>query len=321
MKRRTLQIFAFIVIALFTYKTVNHPFPSDISGHIVNDFEQVSKKQDPLMLEVMEKASAFEVSPQDAKIDKVWKAQPGLNGLKVDVEASYKKMKKTGMFDEAKLVFEQVPPKVHLADLPPSPIYRGHPEKQMVAFLINVAWGNDHIPGMLETLKKHDVKATFFLEGRWVKENPSMAKMIIDAGHEVGNHSYTHPNMKTLGSSAVRDQLMKTNEVIEAISGNKVEWFAPPSGSYRDEVVSIAHELNLKTIMWSVDTIDWQKPAPDVLVNRVMKKIHPGAMILMHPTPSTEQSLETMIVSIKEKGLELGSVTALLDEERIIHHN
>ncbi|CAG9619664.1 polysaccharide deacetylase family protein [Sutcliffiella rhizosphaerae] len=321
MKRTTFQLLAFIMIAFFTYKTVSPPFPGDIASIFADDLEIVSKNQDALMTEIRTKAPEYEAEPQDAKIDKIWKAQPGLNGLRVNIEKSYESMKENGEFDEKKLILEQIPPNVHLSDLPPSPIYRGHPEKEMAAFLINVAWGNEHIPGMLETLKKHNVKATFFLEGRWVKENPSMAKMIIDAGHEVGNHSYTHPNMKTLGSNAVRDQLLKTNEVIEAISGNKVVWFAPPSGSYRDEVVSIAHELHMGTIMWSVDTIDWQRPEPDVLINRVVSKIHPGAMVLMHPTPSTEKSLESLITSIKEKGLELGSVSSLLSEERVIHLN
>lgn len=321
MKRTLLQLAAFTIVAFFTYKTVSHPNPEEITRSLSLNLSEVSKQKDALYSEIEEKAQEYEVAPQDARVDKVWKAQPGLNGLKVNVGKSYENMKKNGVFDEKKLVMDQVAPKVHLNDLPPSPVYRGHTEKQMATFLINVAWGNEHIPGMLETLKKHGVQATFFLEGRWVKENPSMAKMIVDAGHEVGNHSYTHPNMKTLGADAVREQLVKTNEVIEAITGNNVEWFAPPSGSYRDEVVTIAHELELGTIMWSVDTIDWQKPSPDVLINRVMGKIHPGAMILMHPTPSTAKALETLIISIKEKGLELGSVSSLLSEERITHHH
>ncbi|WP_139364899.1 polysaccharide deacetylase family protein [Sutcliffiella halmapala] len=321
MKRRTFQFIAFIIVAFFTYKTVSHPNPEDLNTVLSINIMETSKQKSELYAEISEKAADYEVAPQDAIIDKVWKAQPGLNGLKVDIQKSYENMKKNGVFDEKKLILEQTPPNVHLEDLPPSPVYRGHPDKQMAAFLINVAWGNEHIPGMLETLKKHGVQATFFLEGRWVKENPSIAKMIVEAGHEVGNHSYTHPNMKTLGSGAVREQLVKTNEVIEAITGNNVTWFAPPSGSYRDEVVEIAHELQLGTIMWSVDTIDWQKPEPAVLINRVMEKIHPGAMVLMHPTLSTAQSLDSLITSIKDKGLELGTVSSLLSEERIVNHH
>ncbi len=268
-------------------------------------------------MEIQTKAKRYEIPPQDAVIDRVWKAIPGYNGLKVNVEASYQNMKKDGTFDKRKLVYEQISPKVHLKDLPPEAIYRGHPEKPMVTFLVNVAWGNEYIPKMLEVLKKYNVQATFFLEGRWVKNYPDMAKMIADAGQEIGNHSYSHPDLKTMSNEAIRRELKKTNEVIEATTGVKCKWFAPPSGSYRDDVVKIAHDLKMGTIMWSVDTIDWQKPSPSVIVERVTSKLHPGAIILMHPTLSTAEALEPLIKAIKQK-YEIGNVSMLLDEKRIV---
>ncbi|WP_044894051.1 polysaccharide deacetylase family protein [Bacillus alveayuensis] len=295
-----------------------NPWIDGYVHHLQHASIEAAKQKDKLYLEIEKKAKKYEIPAQDAKIDKVWKAIPGYNGLKVDVDASYKNMKKLGTFNEQMLVYKQIPPKVHLADLPPEAIYRGHPEKPMVAFLINVAWGNEYIPNMLETLKKHDVKATFFLEGRWVKNNPDMAKMIVDAGHEVGNHSYSHPDLKVMSNQAIYEQLIKTNEVIEATTGVKCKWFAPPGGSYRDDVVKIAHKLQMGTIMWSVDTIDWQKPSPSVIVERVMSNVHPGAMVLMHPTASTAQALDSLIVAIKKKEYEISNVSTLLDEERIV---
>ncbi|WP_409978353.1 polysaccharide deacetylase family protein [Anoxybacteroides tepidamans] len=278
---------------------------------------EASKASDKLYMEIQTKAKQYEIPPQNAVVDRVWKAIPGYNGLKVNVEASYKNMKKDGIFDERKLVYQQVPPAVHLEDLPPAAIYRGNPEKPMVAFLINVAWGNEYIPKMLEILKKYHVQATFFLEGRWVKNYPDMAKMIVDAGQEIGNHSYSHPDLKTMSNEAIRRELEKTNEVIEATTGVKCKWFAPPSGSYRDDVVKIAYDLRMRTIMWSVDTIDWQKPSPSVIVERVTSKLHPGAMILMHPTLSTAEALEPLIIAIQQK-YEIGNVSMLLDEKRIV---
>jgi len=271
-----------------------------------------------LYQEIQNRAKEYEIAPTDAKIDKVWKAMPGYNGLKVDIQASYEKMKKDGVFNPKKLVMKQIPPNVHLEDLPPSPIYKGHPEKPMVAILVNVAWGNEYLSEMLATLKKHNVYGTFFLEGRWVKENPELAKMIVTGGHEIGNHSYSHPDMKTLSSQKIRSELKKTNEVIKATTEKDVQLFAPPSGSFRDEVVKIAHEMNMKTIMWSVDTIDWKKPSPQVLLNRVMSKVHPGAMILMHPTESSSKALDQLILDIKKKGFQFGKVSELLDEKRIV---
>ncbi|MGG4546545.1 polysaccharide deacetylase family protein [Rossellomorea marisflavi] len=310
-------LIALPVIAILTLAAVQNPLTNQYVAHLKGQSVTATSNKSDLMQQIEQKASK-EIKPQDAVIDPVWKATPGYNGLDLDIEASYKQMKKTGTFDDDKLVWKQLEPSKHLEDLPPSPVYRGNPEKPMAAFIINVAWGNEYIPDILETLKKHQVYATFFLEGRWVKNNPKLAKMIVEAGHEVGNHSYSHPDMKSLQTSKVRDELKRTNDIIEVTTGEKVKWFAPPSGSYRDEVVEIADEMDMRTIMWSVDTIDWQKPSPDVLIDRVMGKMHKGAIVLMHPTASTANALNALIVQVKEKELRLGTVSSLVKEERIL---
>ncbi|MGX1264596.1 putative sporulation protein (polysaccharide deacetylase family) [Rossellomorea marisflavi] len=310
-------LIAIPVIAILTLAAVQNPLTNQYVAHLKGQSVTATSNNSNLMQQIEEKASTG-IKPQDAVIDPVWKATPGYNGLDLDIDASYKQMKKTGTFDDDKLVWKQLKPSKHLEDLPPSPVYRGNPDKPMAAFIINVAWGNEYIPDMLETLKKHQVYATFFLEGRWVKNNPKLARMIVEAGHEVGNHSYSHPDMKSLQTSKVRDELKRTNDIIEVTTGEKVKWFAPPSGSYRDEVVEIADEMDMRTIMWSVDTIDWQKPSPDVLIDRVMGKMHKGAIVLMHPTASTANALNALIVQVKEKEIRLGTVSSLVKEERIL---
>lgn len=306
------------VLLIAAWIIVNNPFSHTYVSGLKSGTLEVAGHKNSLMSEIEMKAIEYEVEPSDARKDPVWKVVPGYNGLKVDIKRSYSKMEKEGKFDPEKLVFKQVPPQVHLEDLPPMAIYKGHPEKPMVSFIINVAWGNEYLTGMLATLKKHNVTASFFLEGRWVKNNPSMAKMIADAGHEIGNHSFTHPNMKQLTAPKINEEIRRTNEVIEAVTGVQTKWFAPPSGSYKDEVVEIAAAHKLGTVMWSVDTIDWQKPTPDKLISRVMGKIHNGAMILMHPTESTAVSLDQLITQIKAKDLQIGTVSDLLSENRII---
>jgi probable sporulation protein (polysaccharide deacetylase family) len=314
MKKFSLMAF----LLLSAWFSVNNSLVDTYVATLKGNALTVGKQEDPLYQSIVKNASTYEIPPSNAKIDEVWKAIPAYNGITVDIEASYKNMKKIGTFNEKKLVYKQTEPSVHLNDLTPSPIYRGHPDKPMVSFIINVAWGNEYLPEMLATLKKHQVKASFFLEGRWVKNNPELAKMIVSAGHEVGNHSYTHPDMKRISAAQTRDQLLKTNEVIEAATGKKSIWFAPPSGSYRDETVTIAAEFKMKTVMWTVDTIDWQKPSPNQLINRVISKISNGSMVLMHPTESTAKSLDTLITLIEEKGLKIGTVSDLMSEERIM---
>ena len=102
-------------------------------------------QKDSLYNEIEMKADEYKIPSLDAKIDPIWKTIPGYNGLAVNIEDSYNKMKKTGQFNEKLLVFQQVKPSIHLNDLPPGPIYKGNPDKPMVSFIINVAWGNEYL--------------------------------------------------------------------------------------------------------------------------------------------------------------------------------
>ncbi|MBM4763918.1 polysaccharide deacetylase family protein [Bacillus sp. B15-48] len=316
------RIVTLVIILTCTWLIVNNPYTRHYITTLKMESVPVSgKEENTLYHEIESKAANYEVEPIDAKIDPVWKAIPGYNGLKVNVEESYKKMKDRNRFSEELLVYDEVKPKVHLRDLPPAAIYKGNPEKPMVSFIINVAWGNEYLSDMLATLKKHHITATFFLEGRWVKNHPELAKMIVEAGHEVGNHSFSHPDMKSLSSGRIHEEIKRTNEVIEATTGKRPHWFAPPSGSYKEEVAKVAAVHRLGTVMWSVDTIDWQKPSPEVLTQRVTSKLHNGAMILMHPTDSTTKALNGLITEIKARDLQIGPVSELLSEERIMNRD
>ncbi|MCY7818745.1 polysaccharide deacetylase family protein [Bacillus inaquosorum] len=318
MYKKFVPFAVFLFLFFVSFEMMKNPYALDYIGAMKKDTVTVTASKDPLYEELLQKAPEYEVKPQDARIDKVWKSIPGYNGLKVNIEKSYKKMKKHGEFRENDLVYSQVKPSVHLESLQPEPIYKGNPDKPMVAFLINVAWGNEYLEKMLPILQKHQVKATFFLEGNWVRNNEQLAKKIAEDGHEIGNHSYNHPDMSKLTTGRISEQLDKTNEQIEQTIGHKPKWFAPPSGSFRKAVVDIAAEKQMGTVMWTVDTIDWQKPAPSVLQTRVLSKIHNGAMILMHPTEPTAESLEALITKIKDKGYALGTVTELMDETRLL---
>ena len=311
------RIVSLLIVAVIAFFMVKTPFVDEYISMLKTEAIETSLTKDPLYYEIEERRMDYEVPAQDAKIDKVWKKMPGYNGLVVDLEASYKNMKEAGEFRENLLVFKQISPKIHLADLPPSPIYRGHPDKPMVALTVNVAWGNEYLSPILATLKKHKIHGTFFLEGRWAKENPELVKMIFDAGHEIGNHSYSHPDMKTLSREQAEQELKETNAIIQATIGHTPKFFAPPSGSYKEETVEIADSLGMETIMWTVDTIDWKNPSPSVIINRVTKQVHNGAIILMHPTESSAKALETLIVKLQGYGYAIGTVTELLDEKRI----
>lgn len=315
MKRSYLYLFLQISI-LVLLLSIFYKNPYFIISANNNVITQAAKQSDALLEEIIERADTYEIAPEDAYIDKVWKKTPGRNGKKVNIEKSYDNMKSDGKFDERKLVFDEVPPQISLSDLPPSPIYRGHPEKKMVALMINVSWGTEYIPSILKTLKEHQVKATFFIEGKWAKENKAIVEMIHEQNHLIGNHAYNHPDMARISQADMIKQLEDTNDIIEAIVDYRPKWFAPPSGSFNDTVVQVAHELEMETILWTVDTIDWKNPSVSVMINRVMKNIHPGATVLMHPTEPVSQGLDQLIEQIKLENYELHTIEALLSEHR-----
>jgi peptidoglycan-N-acetylglucosamine deacetylase len=318
-KKNVLHWSVVALIVGITAFSVHNPFTSTYIESIKAQSTAVSQMEsNSIYQQIKEKAKELNKPPQNAEIDPVWKATPGYNGLVVDMEESFKAMKKANKYDDKKLVVKQIEPTIHLKDLPASPIYRGNPEKPMVTLLVNVAWGNEHLPAILQTMKKYNVRSTFFLDGSWVKKNPTLAKMIREEGHEIGNHAYSHPDLKKMTNDRITEELKRTNEVIQATLDISPEWFAPPSGSYRNDVVQIAADLKMNTILWSVDTVDWRNPEPKAMVDKVLNKVHPGAMILMHPTSSTAAGIEEMIKGIKEKGFSIGTVSELMDEKRLL---
>lgn len=256
-------------------------------------------------------------APVNAKMDRVWQAIPGYNGVEVDVEATYRKAAATlGM--PVKYIYKQIPPQVSLDDLGPHPVYRGNPAKPVAAFMINVAWGNEYIGPMLNTLDREHVKATFFLDGSWLKKNPNIAREIQQRGHEIANHAYSHPNMSKVSRERAWLEISKTETLLKDTLGVQNKWFAPPSGDFNQQTVEIAANLGLKTVLWTLDTVDWKKPAPSAVVSKIEAAVEPGSLILMHPTASSAEALSGMIKAVRSKGLTLGTVSQTLSAERIM---
>ncbi|KWX75633.1 polysaccharide deacetylase family protein [Paenibacillus jilunlii] len=277
-----------------------------------------TETQDDLRTSIESKAAKLNSPPVDATVDRVWKAIPGYNGLEVDVEATYRNAKLKGPNAGLKLLYRQIKPKISLDDLGAQPIYRGNPAKPMVSLMINVAWGNPYIIPMLDILDQEKVKVTFFLDGSWLSRNKELAAEMLKRGHEMENHAYTHPNMSTLSRARATAEIQKTQNLLKESLGVTNIWFAPPSGDFDQETVDIAASLGLKTVLWTLDTVDWRNPSPDSIISKISSKAEPGTLILMHPTASSSQALLGMIRGIKAKGLQLGTVSQTLSAERVL---
>jgi len=272
---------------------------------------------DPLLEEIRRAAAERRIPPVDARVDPVWKAIPGLNGLEVDIDATYRMALASPLREPIRYVYREIPPRIELQALGPRPVYRGNPGKPAASFMINVAWGNAYIGPMLDILDREKVKATFFLDGSWLENNPELARTIAARGHEMSNHAYSHPAMSKLDKEAQRRQIEKTEELLKSVLGVRNRWFAPPSGDYNQTTVETAAELGLITVLWTVDTVDWRKPAPSAVVAKIARESGPGSLILMHPTASSQAALPGMIRELKRKGLTLGTVSETLSARRL----
>lgn len=273
--------------------------------------------QDELLLQQIKAAAVqLEQKPINARIDSVWKAIPGYNGIVVNVEETlqYAKILKGSAIP---FVYEEVPPDIKLDDLGAVPIYKGNPNKPIVAIMVNVAWGNEYIPEILKILEKEKITLTFFLDGSWLSRNIDLAKEIQDKGHELSNHAFSHKDMGNLSRQAAEQEIIKTEQLLKQHLHVNNQWFAPPSGHFSQQTVDIAYDLNLKTVLWTLDTIDWRNPDPDWIVRKVSAFVEPGTLILMHPTSAASQALPGMIEAIKQKGLHIGTVSDTLSESHI----
>ena len=136
------------------------------------------------------------------------------------------------------------------------PIYCVETDKKQVAISFDAAWGNDDTQQLIDILKEYDVPATFFVVGAWVDKYPESVKALNDAGHQIQNHSNTHPHLPQLSKTQMKDEIESCNKKIEAITGKCPTLLRPPYGDYDNALIEVMDELNMKTIQWDVDTID-----------------------------------------------------------------
>lgn len=264
-----------------------------------------------LTLEQADKA--YRRAAVDAHVDRVWHAIPGLHGWALDRNASLQKTK-AAHDGKLHLVWHDVVPAVRLADLPAEPIYKGPEADRSVCLMFNVSWGEAYIPQLLDTLQKEDVKATFFLDGDWVEKQPKLAREIAQAGHVVGSHGSGHPDFRKLTNEQLTRQMEHSRQVISRVVKRRVDLLAPPAGSYDQRTVSIARQQKMYTILWSDDSVDWMRPSPDRIVGRVMKNVHPGALILMHPTEQTVKALPELIDQLQKQNYAFRTVEDVVRE-------
>jgi len=194
------------------------------------------------------------------------------------------------------------------------PVYRGDPSKPYVSFAINVDWGQEVLPAMFDVLRDHDVKGTFFVTGRWARLYPDLVRQMVQAGHEVANHGMQHHHPKELGDWELTMLLLENHRLLTSLVGKPALLFAPPYGEVDRRIVQTARNLGYRTVMWTIDTIDWQEPSVETTMQRVLSKVQNGAIVLMHPKPNTVKALPGIIEGLRRQNFQIVPVGKLLEE-------
>jgi len=166
---------------------------------------------------------------------------------------------------------------------------------------------------ILKTLSEYKARATFFVIGQQVAQYPEIIKETARLGHEVGNHGWAHVNLTKSGLKRVEAELNATQEVVFRITAIAPRVFRPPYGSFDARVLSLAEKMGLATILWSVDPVDWRDPSPQVIAGRILGKVSPGDIVLLHDNHrNTMLALPIIMEGLERKGLRCVTVSELI---------
>ncbi len=194
------------------------------------------------------------------------------------------------------------------------PIYSVETDEKAVALTFDAAWGADKTLGILDTIEKKDARATFFVVGFWAdKYRQELKKLAASDRIEIGTHSATHPYMSKLSKKQMDLELSTSRELIESVSGRKVDLFRPPYGDYSDSLLNVCDDMGLYAIQWDVDTLDWKGLNRDQIASRVLSNARNGSIILMHNDGAhTLEALPAIIDGLRARGFTFKTVGELI---------
>lgn len=200
------------------------------------------------------------------------------------------------------------------------PIYSVSIEEKVAAITFDINWAKEeNLYTILDILDKYNTKATFFIMGAWVNqndENVEKLKAIVERGHEIGNHSYLHPNFTKIGEEQIKEELRKTNEIIEKLTKVKPVLFRFPSGDYNERVNKVVLNEGFISIQWNCDSVDWKEEGAEIEYSRIKENLKPGSILLFHNNAKyTPENLEKVLKDYQNQEYKFVKVGDLIYNE------
>ncbi|HJD23745.1 MAG TPA: delta-lactam-biosynthetic de-N-acetylase [Firmicutes bacterium] len=195
--------------------------------------------------------------------------------------------------------------------------YAGDPEEKVIYLTFDAGYENGYTPSILDTLKKHGVKATFFVVGNYIETAPDLVRRMAAEGHTVGNHTYHHPDMSKISDTeAFRRELESLEDLYKETTGQEMKkFYRPPQGKYSESNLRQASELGYATFFWSLAYVDWyvdDQPTREQAFDKLLPRIHPGAVVLLHSTSQTNaEILDELLTKWEAAGYTFGTLDEL----------
>ena len=208
-------------------------------------------------------------------------------------------------------------PSFYYKEKPAATYYQGSTKEKKIALTFDDGPDSTYTKQVLDILKQHQVPATFFVIGNQVHRHPDVMKRIVDEGHVVANHTWSHPNLMKVSDTKVRQEITKTYQAVEKVTGKKMAMLRPPYGAVKGKE-KVIQQMGISVIQWDIDTLDW-KPGqtPDQIIKSVVHHVSPGSIVLQHSgggdRSATVQALPQLIQNLKQQGYQFVTVNELLD--------
>ena len=195
--------------------------------------------------------------------------------------------------------------------------YVGDPEGKLLYLTFDAGYENGHTASISDTLKKHNVKAAFFLVGNYLQKNGDLVRRMVEEGHIVGNHTMSHPDMSAItDKAAFQAELEGLETLFKEVTGKDLpKYYRPPQGIYSEENLKMAKELGYKTVFWSLAYKDWdnnKQPTAEYALGKLIPRSHNGAVILLHSTsPTNAEVLDELLTQWKSLGYQFETIDKL----------
>lgn len=193
----------------------------------------------------------------------------------------------------------------------------GDTTKKDIYITFDAGFENGNTPEILKALKKHNVKATFFVVGTYIKTNPELIKQMVADGHIVGNHTQSHPNMSKMSNiEDFKKEIEPVEKQYKEVTNlDMPKFYRPPQGIYSEDNLKMAKEMGYKTIFWSLAYVDWyqdKQPSKEEGFDKILSRVHPGCIMLLHSTSSTNAKiLDELITKLSELGYTFSTLDKL----------